>query len=180
MQEKVILSGFGGQGILSAGLMIAESAVLDGLNATYFPSYGAEMRGGTANCHVIFGSVPISSPIITKADTLITLNKASLDKFSDWVREGGLILVNSSAVKNVCIVPGCRMVSLPVDELALEKLGSPRMANVIMIGAYLAASGLLKADAVRKAIMEKFGKKGQKIVDQNFKALELGMNAVKS
>ena len=99
MTMKIILSGFGGQGVLSAGLLLAEAAMEEGWHSTFFPSYGAEMRGGTANCHVIISDTNIASPVVTEADVLIALNKPSFDKFLPAVKEGGTIIVNSSIIK---------------------------------------------------------------------------------
>jgi 2-oxoglutarate ferredoxin oxidoreductase subunit gamma len=174
MTQKIILSGFGGQGILSAGLMLAESAVREGYEATYYPTYGAEMRGGTANCHVILSKNFISSPIIGQADTLFALNAASLAKFAPRVRKDGIVIVNSSVVTGKVEVPGCRVVTIPVEELALEKLNDSRVANVIMIGAFAKLVDFLKFDELKAAIAEKFARKGKQLIELNFRALEMG------
>lgn len=175
--EKIILSGFGGQGVLSAGIMLGEAAVLTGKNATFFPSYGAEMRGGTANCNVILSDGPIASPVISKANTLIALNQPSLNKFKGNVIPGGLMLLNASMIQSEEGLEGFRIIRIPVEDLAFKELGNPKVANSIIIGAYIRATGVLKLEDVKKAIQEKFGKKGQKVVDLNFKAIDLGYAA---
>lgn len=176
MTQKIILSGFGGQGILSAGLMLAESAVSVGYEATFYPTYGAEMRGGTANCHVILSKKYISSPIIAEADTLFAMNAVSLTKFASKVKKGGLVIVNSSVVTGKTEVPGCRVVTIPVEELALEKLNDPRVANVIMIGAFSKLVDFLKLEELKSAIAEKFARKGKQVIELNYRALEMGYN----
>lgn len=178
MTQRIILSGFGGQGILSAGLLIAESGVHEGWNATFFPSYGAEMRGGTANCNVILSDGEIASPIITMGDTLIAMNKPSLDKFITKVKPDGLVIINSSVIKGDVDVGGRTLVSLPFEGIALEKLGSPKSANVIVIGAFTKVTGALHLDNIKHAIEKKFAEKGEKVIGLNFKALDLGYQAV--
>jgi 2-oxoglutarate ferredoxin oxidoreductase subunit gamma len=177
MKEEVIISGFGGQGIISAGLMLAEAAVLEGLQATFFPSYGAEMRGGTANCHVIISDKKIASPIVAMADTLIALNEPSIEKFLPMVKENGYVIVNSSVVKKDFDFGKRRVIKAEFEDIAFEKLGNSKMANVITLGLYIKAKNLsLKIDEIKEAIKLKFGKKGEKIVNLNFQALELGVN----
>lgn len=178
MTQKIILSGFGGQGILSAGLLIAESAVVEGWNATFFPSYGAEMRGGTANCSVILSDKEIASPIITMGDTLIAMNKPSLDKFLSKVKPDGLVIINSSVIKGDIDVGGRTLISLPFEGIALEKLGSPKSANVVLIGAFTKVTKSLKLENIKHAIEKKFADKGEKVVNLNYQALELGYQAI--
>ncbi len=175
MTSRIILSGFGGQGVLSAGTMIGEAGMAQGLKSTFYPSYGAEMRGGTANCHVILSDGPIASPVISSnADILIALNKPSLDKFLPRTKEDGLVLLNTSVVREAVDTGKRTVIRMPVEELALEKIGNPRMANVILLGALAKATGLLKLDELKKSIAEKFKKKGDQVVQLNWKALELG------
>ncbi len=178
MTQKIIISGFGGQGVLSAGLLIAESAVEEGWNATFFPSYGAEMRGGTANCHVIISDSEIASPIIKSADTLIALNSPSVDKFLPLLKKDGLLLVNSSVVSGNLDAGARKVVELPLDSLALEKLGNSKSANVIIIGAFAKLTNVLKPEKIKSAIEKKFASKGGKIIDMNLRALELGAVSV--
>ena len=174
MTNKIILSGYGGQGVLSAGIMMAEAAMAEGYKVTFFPSYGAEMRGGTANCYVILSDREIASPVIASADTLIALNQPSFDKFLPRVKKDGLLILNSSGIKNEAGIGERKAVRVPVEGLALEKLGNAKTMNVIILGAFARATGLLKIEKLKTSIEEKFKRKGDKIVQLNFQALELG------
>ncbi len=174
MSERIIVSGFGGQGALSAGLMLAEAAVRMGMEATYFPAYGAEMRGGTANCQIIISEKKIGSPILIEADTLFALNEPSVEKFLPMVKENGLVIINSSVVTREFDYGNRRVFKIPIEEMALENLGNVKTANVIMLGIYVKTRALVTIQAVKTAIQEKFGKKGEKVVQLNYKALELG------
>jgi len=174
MTQKVIFSGFGGQGIMSAGLILAEAAVLSDFNVTYFPSYGAEMRGGTANCHVTISNQEIASPIITQADSLIAMNKPSLVKFSNIVKENGLIIYDSSVIKEKVDIKSKEVIEVSADEIALEKLGNPKVANIIILGVYIKKFICISLEKLKKAIFEKFKEKGEKLININYKALELG------
>ena len=167
MTQKIIISGFGGQGVLSAGLLIAESAVEEGWNATFFPSYGAEISDSE-----------IASPIIKCADTLIALNSPSVDKFLPFLKNDGLLLVNSSVVSGNLEAGARKVVELPLDSLALEKLGNSKSANVIIIGAFAKLTNVLKPEKIKSAIEKKFASKGGKIIDMNLRALELGAISV--
>jgi 2-oxoglutarate ferredoxin oxidoreductase subunit gamma len=178
MNMDIILSGFGGQGVLSAGLMLSESAILEGLNTTYFPSYGAEMRGGTANCHIRISDKEIASPIVLSSDILIAMSRPALKKFMPGVKaEGGRVLFNSDAAEKIPGSEKYSIIALACEKLALEKFGSPKSSNMIMIGAFIRMSKILSLDSIKKAILGKFGKKGQNIVDMNYLALALGYDA---
>ncbi len=174
MTNKII-SGFGGQGLLSAGLIIAEASVIEGHNATYFPSYGAEMRGGTANCHVIISDEKIASPIISKADMLVAFNKPSLDKFAKRLVENGLAIINSSVVKNPIDKIKAKIMNFKFDEICLEKLGTSKFSNIILVGIIAKLTGLVKEISLIKAIENKFLEKGLKIVNANIDALRIGL-----
>ncbi len=172
MKEQVILSGFGGQGILSAGFLLAEASMQAGLNVTYYPSYGAEMRGGAANCHVVISDTEIYSPVIAEADTLIALSGPAFDKFSPMVKSSGTILVDKSVqTKNV----SARVVALPFEEVALKEVGNIRVLNTLILGTYAVLhASWLKKEWLENALKHKFGTKGQKVIDLNLKALERG------
>jgi len=178
MIQKIILSGFGGQGVLSAGLMLAEAAMLGGLSSTYFPAYGAEMRGGTANCSVVISDNAIASPIVTEIDILIALNKPALEKFSPRVKDGGVIIYNSSLIKEKYESPNVKAIAVPAEDLALEKFNNPKIANVIILGAFIKQTGTIKMEKLKESIKEKFNKKGEKIIQLNYLALELGYNYI--
>jgi 2-oxoisovalerate ferredoxin oxidoreductase beta subunit len=174
MREQVILSGFGGQGVLSAGFLLSEASMQAGLNVTYYPSYGAEMRGGAANCHVVLSDSGVYSPVIDRADTLIALSQPAFDKFASRVRENGTILVDQSVKTQAT---QARIVALPFEEVVLKEIGNIRVLNTVVIGAYAALhKSWLKKEWIENAIVHKFESKGQKIVDLNIKALQLGYN----
>jgi 2-oxoglutarate ferredoxin oxidoreductase subunit gamma len=174
MKERIIFSGFGGQGILSSGLIIADSALRCGYESTFFPNYGAEMRGGTANCSVIISDTFICSPVITQADTLIAFNEPSIARFLGKVKNDGLVIINSSTVKRQFDYGARNVVGIPLDSIALEKLGKIKAANVIMLGVYLKIKNMLNPEEIKKAIHTLFSKKGEEVLALNYKAFELG------
>lgn len=172
--EEVIVAGFGGQGIILAGKLLAQTAMKAGKEVTYMPSYGAEVRGGTANCMVIIADSEIACPVVGKPDSLIVMNKASLNKFAPRIKNGGLLILNSSLVdteprldKKVDIVP------VPADRLAVE-LGSPKSANMVIIGAYLQKRGLFSTEAASKALPDVLAERYHKTIPVNIKALHRG------
>ena len=167
MEEKIIIAGFGGQGVLSLGQFIAYSAINNGLEVTWLPSYGPEMRGGTANCSVVVSDQPVASPIIARPDCLIAMNRPSLDKFVDAVRPGGLIIVNSSLID-------VKVVYINANDVALE-VGNVKTANIVVLGAYIKQSGLLPYDAVYNTIDKIFAKK-PKVIPMNKLAFDKGYN----
>jgi len=178
MIQRIILSGFGGQGVLTAGLIVAEAAVLGGYKATYFPSYGAEMRGGTANCHVVVSDEEIASPVISEADALIAISKPALLKFMPKVKAKGLVLANVSGWEEKIEEKEMDIIKLPFEEMALNKLENSKIANVIMIGTYIKKTGLLKVDDVKTVLKSKFSRKGERVVSLNFQALDMGFKAI--
>jgi 2-oxoisovalerate ferredoxin oxidoreductase beta subunit len=171
------ISGFGGQGILLLGQLLAESAMVNGYQSTWLPSYGPEMRGGTANCHVIISDSKIGSPLVQESDVLIAMNLPSLDKFENEVRSGGVILVNSSLIERKVQRDDVETVYLPATELAHE-LGSAKVANMVMLGAYLGYTGLLNLDAVLHVAGSVIKRK--EFMEINDKALKTGSNYIKS
>ncbi len=176
--EEVIVAGFGGQGIILAGKLLAQTAMKAGKEVTYMPSYGAEVRGGTANCMVIIADSEIACPVVGKPDSLIVMNKASLNKFAPRIKNGGLLILNSSLVdtepwldKKVDIVP------VPADGLAVE-LGSSKSANMVIIGAYLQKRGLFSTEAASKALPDVLAERYHKTIPVNIKALRQGAEFV--
>jgi Pyruvate/2-oxoacid:ferredoxin oxidoreductase gamma subunit len=151
---RLKISGFGGQGILFMGVALAEAGMRAGRQVSWLPSYGPEMRGGTANCHVIISDQPIGSPLVSETDVLIAMNRPSFEKFQPEVRRDGLIIYDSSLISGVTLRQDVQIVPVPATELA-DKIGNTKVANVVMLGAYLALSGLLPDEAVLGAINEK-------------------------
>lgn len=174
MKETILIAGFGGQGIILLGRLIAYTAMKEGYQVTMLPSYGPEMRGGTANCTVTISDGKIGSPIAAYPDTLIAMNQPSLEKFASSVRKGGRVFINSSLVKKAFEKPGQReIIPLPANKLARE-LGEDRVANMVMLGAYQARTSLLKLEIFKASLRELIGEKGEKLLALNYRALELG------
>jgi len=172
--EEVIIAGFGGQGIMLAGKVLAQTAMMAGKEVTYMPSYGAEVRGGTANCMVVIANEPIASPLVTKPDSLIAMNKASLNKFAGRVKKGGLLVMNSSLIdEQPELDETIEVLALPADKLAVE-LGSPRIANMVAMGAYLQRKGVFGPDAAAEALPEVLAKRYHHMLPVNTEALRRG------
>ncbi|MFH1691826.1 MAG: 2-oxoacid:acceptor oxidoreductase family protein [Candidatus Omnitrophota bacterium] len=172
MTEKIICAGFGGQGIMAMGKVLAMSAMREGKFVTWLPSYGAEVRGGTAHCSVVISDQEVSSPYVEKADTLIALNEPSLKRFQNCVGPKGFLLVNSSMTDCGSIKSGLNVACVPLTELAV-KLGLERVANTIAIGVYLAKTRIISVATMEKAIEEILAYKST-LIDINKKALEEG------
>lgn len=177
MIEEVLFAGFGGQGILLAGQLVAKAAMDDGLFATWFPSYGPEMRGGTANCQVVYSNDEIGSPIPSQYDTAVVMNQPSYEKFQPMVKAGGMIVVNTSLIEINNPRTDVEIVEVRCNELA-QKVASDRSANVVVVGAYAAIKGHIKIATIEKVLQEVFARKGQEVVDSNIKALAAGTEAV--
>ena len=168
----VIMAGFGGQGVLLIGNLLAYAGMKERLNVTYIPVYGVEMRGGTANCTVVLSEDEIGSPIINSPKSLIVLNRPSLDKFQPKLADGGLQIVNSSLVDPELVDKSGRIktILVPANELA-EKVGNARAVNTIMLGAYVAATGVVKLSTVEESLSAVMA---AKIVPINVTALRAG------
>ena len=158
---EIICAGFGGQGVLTTGMMLIDAGMEQGKNVLFYPSYGSEMRGGTANCSVKISDKRIASPVRKHLDILFTLNAPAIDKFEDRVKPGGLLLVNSSIVpEDRKYRDDIKVVKVPATEIAYE-LENPRGVNIVMLGAMAASSDLFTADYLESAIDNFFAKKGK-------------------
>ena len=151
MANEIIVSGFGGQGVLAIGKMIAQAGLQEGKEISWLPSYGAEMRGGTANCSVVVSEEPIISPLVLEPTELIVMNKPSLLKFEQSVIPGGTIFVNSSIVEIPVSRTDVDIVNLPCLDMAIE-LGNAKVANMVMLGAYVEKTGLVKLDTIKTLV----------------------------
>lgn len=160
MMVEMICAGFGGQGVLTTGLILAEAGMKLGMNVLWYPSYGSEMRGGTANCTVKFSDKEIASPCAKKIDILMGMNAPAIDKFESSLRPGGLLLVNSSLVHEREYRDDIRVVKVPMTEIAAEH-ENPKGANIVMMGAMAANSDLFTEDDLERLINEFFEKKGK-------------------
>lgn len=179
MKKSFVFSGSGGQGIMSAGIMLAHTAIDMNKHSTFLPEYGPEQRGGSAKCTVIISDDQIISPLPKKCDTLIAMNEQAYNKFSDDIKEGGLLVINSSRVVSGADRTDVTVVAVPVDDVALE-LGNVKMANTVLIGALVGATDIVSKEAIVASLEAKFGKKKPEILELNMKALEKGIELGKA
>ena len=170
---NIMLAGFGGQGILFAGKIIAYAGMLEGRQISWLPSYGPEMRGGTANCSVCLSDEPIGSPLVTNPDVLVAMNLPSYEKFADQVVPGGIIIVDSTMVGACGTRDDVEYHRVPATSMS-EEHGLQGLANVILVGRVLGATGFSTRDACKKAIDKSVSAKHVDLAEPNKKALELG------
>ena len=178
MLTKTIISGFGGQGVLSIGSTLATAAMLEGKYVTYLPSYGVEMRGGTANCTVAVSDEEIASPVASAPEFVVAMNQPSFVRFQGVLQSGGLLCANSSLVNTESARSDIEILAVPTSELA-EKLGSIKVANMIMLGALVRASNMISYDAMVKNLTEILGEGKAKLLKLNREALAVGYNYTK-
>jgi 2-oxoglutarate ferredoxin oxidoreductase subunit gamma len=171
--KKTVFSGFGGQGVLMMGYVFAVAAMRDGREVTYLPAYGAEMRGGTANCTVVVSNEEIFSPVASSPDFAVIMNKPSLVKYEGVMKEGGVILLNSNHVDRELTRDDLTAIRIPAIDIA-KKLGSERIANMIMLGAFVAHTKITSLDSIMNGLSEivKGGK--ARIMKLNRKGLDKG------
>ena len=175
MKEQCIFAGFGGQGMLLIGKFLAEAGMETGKHVSWLPSYGPEMRGGTANCSVVVSDKPVASPLIAQADTILAMNKPSLLKFEGDVKPGGLLLINSSIIDIKTSRTDVDAVYVPCNEIA-ESVGNLKGPNVVFLGAYVAKKPeVISKEAIIEAMRVELGEKKARFLDCNIKALEAGM-----
>jgi len=172
MQNDVVMAGFGGQGILLIGKMLAYAGMQQGKEVSWLPSYGPEMRGGTANCTVVISDRPVGSPVIQSPNAVVAMNLPSLDKFEPDVRPGGLLLINTSLINRQSTREDLTIIEVPANEIANE-LGNRRGANMVALGAYLGATDAVSVDGVIDVIRETFAAKPG-VIDINITALKRG------
>ncbi len=171
---EVVMAGFGGQGMLLAGKVLAQSAMEKGLEVSWLPSYGPEMRGGTANVTVCIANEPIASPLIQSPRGLLVMNKPSLDKFAPKVRPGGVIVVNTSLVDSDPARPDCTVVRVAAREVAQEA-GVERAANFVMLGAYVGATDILPQETIEGTLAREFTGRKERFIPVNLAALRAGV-----
>lgn len=172
MQSEVMFSGFGGQGILLSGKILAETAMGKGMEVAWVPSYGPEMRGGTAYCMVVVSEKTIASPIIRNPMHLVAMNRPSLEKFASMVKPSGVVLINSSLISIGAGRDDIDELAIPVTDIARE-LGNVKVANIIALGAFVARSKIVDFESLRKTVKEEFAGK-QKFIPLNMAALDRG------
>jgi 2-oxoglutarate ferredoxin oxidoreductase subunit gamma len=173
MQKEVMFAGFGGQGIMSMGQFVTYTGMDEGKEVCWLPSYGPEMRGGTAYCSVVVGDRPIGSPIIDRPLYIVVMNRPSLDKFAPKVREGGVLFINSSLIDVQSDRTDIEQLLVPANDIAIEN-DAPRSANIAMLGAFVGKTEIVGVDNIRTFVTKKFGK-NPKVAEQNMKVLEVGL-----
>lgn len=177
MYQEIILAGFGGQGVLLIGKLLAHSGMNMGNNVTWMPAYGPEMRGGTCNCTVVISEKNIGSPMSKHPHGLIALNLPSLDKFEDSVKKDGVIVVNTSLINRKVKRSDVKVVEVPANEIAIE-CGSAKAANMVALGSYIGATEVVPLEMVKEILSEIFASK-PKLVEVNHKALTKGYELAK-
>ncbi|MCL2498459.1 MAG: 2-oxoacid:acceptor oxidoreductase family protein [Symbiobacteriaceae bacterium] len=177
MTHEILMAGFGGQGVMLMGQLVTEAGLASGLQVTWLPSYGPEMRGGTANCSVMLSSELIGSPVAVDPTAAIVMNVQSFDKFEPAVRSGGLLLVNSTLVSKSSNRKDITQYLIPANAIAQE-LGDTRVANMVMLGGYIYASKALTLEAILQALEEKLPVHRRNLLPMNKQALERGMAVV--
>ncbi|MFC1883897.1 2-oxoacid:acceptor oxidoreductase family protein [Thermodesulfobacteriota bacterium] len=177
MTKKTIFSGFGGQGVLMMGYVLAMAAMKDGKEVTFLPSYGAEVRGGTANCTVVVSDEEIFSPVASSPDFAVIMNRPSLAKYEGMIREGGTIILNSNLVDRLPPRKDLKVVKVPANDIAKE-LGSDRTINMIMLGAFVAKTGITTLDSIMDGLTEIVKGKKPSVMKLNRVGLDRGSEHV--
>lgn len=175
MNKEILIAGFGGQGILFAGKFLAYEGLIEGRELSWLPSYGPEMRGGTANCSVILSDTPVGSPIVTNPDILIAMNLPSLDKYEKETKEGGQIFVDSSLIEREVTRKDVEAFYIPATKLASDKKLTG-LANMIMIGFMMKHTGIIPYENIEAAMKKVVPASKQNLLDLNIKAINIGYN----
>jgi 2-oxoglutarate ferredoxin oxidoreductase subunit gamma len=178
MLVSTIFSGFGGQGVLSMGTTLATAAMLEGKYVTYLPTYGVEVRGGTANCTVVVSDEEIASPVASEPEFLVAMNQPSFARFQSILQAGGLLCANSSLVNTDSARNDIEILAIPTNELA-EGLGTMKVANMVMLGGLIRASNMISYDAMLENLAVILGEGKAKLLKLNREALAVGYNYAK-
>lgn len=179
MYHDVIIAGFGGQGVLLIGNLLAQAGMENGLNVTFIPVYGAEMRGGTANCTVVISDDPIGAPIVARPLSLIAMNGPSLRKFQPMLQVDGMQVVNSSLIESTEVDTSKKSVLIPVNEIADKEIGDPKLANMVALGALLKVTACMTLVQVQQALEATIPIRYHNLLPKNREALAVGYNFVK-
>mgnify|MGYP001015490988 CR=1 FL=1 len=179
--QRICCAGFGGQGTLSMGKILAYAGMLEGHEVSWCPSYGPEMRGGTANCHVIVSDASIGSPVITRdADCVIAMNQPSLDKFVEILGKNGILIANSDLASLKEEKKDIRVMNVPANSMATHEFGGAKLANIILLGAVIQATGSVKVESIDDAFTHVFEGSKAKFIPDNKKAFEMGFAFAKN
>ncbi|HUU06557.1 MAG TPA: 2-oxoacid:acceptor oxidoreductase family protein [Patescibacteria group bacterium] len=173
MYQGIRISGFGGQGIISAGILLAQAGMIENKHVSWFPAYGAEMRGGTANCSVVVSTDEVASPVVARPDTVIVMNEPSLAKFEPMLKSGGLMIINSSLVNSKPQRSDIRVAYVACNKIA-EEIGTTKIANMVALGAFMGLTGAVGVEAVSKALPKVFKRAKPELLELNVLALKKG------
>jgi 2-oxoglutarate ferredoxin oxidoreductase subunit gamma len=171
----MIFAGFGGQGILFTGKVLAYAGLLDGKDVSWLPSYGPEMRGGTANCSVCVSDEPVGSPLVTEPDVLVAMNGPSFDKFIGTVKKGGKVIIDSSLVERECPRDDIELYEVPATKLSKDE-ALDGIANMILLGKVVKETGMAGMETVEKAVAKCVPAKKAHLLEHNIRAIKLGMS----
>ncbi len=174
MKTELICAGFGGQGVLTIGKFIAKAGMKEGKNVSWLPSYGPEMRGGTANVSTVVADEPIASPIVSYPDILVALNQPSIDKFGESVRENGVMIINTNMCPRGCKRTDIQIIAAPMSDIATE-IGSPMVLNMIAIGIIIGKTGLIKYETMEEDLNSFMKAKNPELLEKNLIAIKRGM-----
>jgi len=175
MTHEIILAGFGGQGILSAGRLLAQAGMHDGKQVSWLPSYGPEMRGGTANSSVVISDSPVDSPVLNSCNALIVMNKPSLEKFESWVMKGGIVIIDSSIVDRDIQRDDIQSFLIPATQMASD-LGNTAYANIYLLGKLIKERNVVTIENFEKALYEILPAKKHSMIPEELEVLKVGMN----
>ena len=173
MEKQFLIAGFGGQGVLLIGQLIAKAAIRQGYEVSWMPSYGPEMRGGEANCAVVVSDEPIGSPLVSEPPVLVAMNKPSLVKFMPMMPVGGTLLYNASLIEGVELRQDIKVIAVGCNEIA-EKLGNSRVSNMVMLGAVQAATEVVSDDNLKETLRDWLGDKRADMLDINWQGIGCG------
>lgn len=177
--HEILIAGFGGQGVLTAGQMLAYAGNFEGKKVSWVPAYGPEQRGGTANCSVVISDRSIASVMVTEPTACIVMNQPSLEKFEHAVKPGGVLVVNTSLCEKQATRTDITIINLPATDIAIE-LGNHRFANMVALGALLGANPMVDVEMVLKAMVKVLGEDKARFVPANRKAIQRGIEAAKA
>ena len=177
MYQGIRIAGFGGQGVISAGILLAQAGVENKKNASWLPSYGPEMRGGTANCSVVVSDGEVYTPIVSAPDTVIIMNEPSLPKFEPLLKKGGLMIINSSLINSRPTRTDIKSVCVPCNQIA-EEIGMDRIATLVALGAYCKLMGAVSVENIVHAMKKVYKRAKPEMLELNKKALEAGFAAI--
>lgn len=180
MRYDVFFAGYGGQGVLLAGNLLSYSAICEGKNVSFYPAYGVEKRGGAAMCTIVFADGDTGSPVVGNPSVSVLLNQLSFDKYATKVKSGGICIVNSTLVDTTSMpISDIELISVPMNQIAIDVCGDVRMVNMVACGAYIGKSMALRQESLEAALKKALPERNHKLIPANIKAIEAGVQAVR-